>query len=73
MRRRGEATAIFLDDIPSVRYLAPLPYWHGRAQEGLGLSAQAAANYKQFLATRTGAPDDALAKEARARLAKLTP
>jgi tetratricopeptide (TPR) repeat protein len=72
VRRRGEATAIFLDDIPSVRYLAPLPYWHGRAQEGLGLSAQAAANYKQFLAIRTGAPDDALAKEARARLAKLT-
>ena len=73
VRRRGEATAIFLDDIPSVRYLAPLPYWHGRAQEGLGLSAQALANYKQFLAIRAAAPDDALVKDARTRTAKLTP
>jgi tetratricopeptide (TPR) repeat protein len=73
VRRRGEATAIFLDDIPSVRYLAMLPYWHGRAQEGLGLSTQAVANYKQFLAIRAAAPDDALVKEARGRAAKLVP
>jgi tetratricopeptide (TPR) repeat protein len=70
VRRRGEATAIFLDDVPSVRYLATLPYWHGRAQEGLGLSAQAAANYKQFLSIRAAA-DDALVKDARTRVAKL--
>ena len=55
VQRRGEATAIFLDDVPSVRYLATLPYWHGRAQEGLGLSAQATANYKQFLTVRLAA------------------
>ena len=73
VRRRGEATAIFLDDVPSVRYLATLPYWHGRAQEGLGLSAQAAANYNQFLTIRAAAPDDSLVKDARARVAKLTP
>jgi tetratricopeptide (TPR) repeat protein len=40
VQRRGEATAVFLDDIPSVRYLATLPYWHARAQEGLGLSSR---------------------------------
>jgi tetratricopeptide (TPR) repeat protein len=73
VRRRGEATAIFLDDVPSVRYLATLPYWHGRAQEGLGLSAQAATNYKQFLSIREAAPNDAIVKDARARVAKLTP
>jgi tetratricopeptide (TPR) repeat protein len=72
VRRRGEATAIFLDDVPSIRYLATLPYWQGRAQEGLGLSAQAATNYKQFLSIREAA-NDALVKDARARAAKLTP
>jgi len=73
VRRRGEAAAIFLDDVPSVRYLATMPYWHGRAQEGLGLSAQAATNYKQFLAIREAAKDDALVKDARTRVAKLAP
>ena len=51
-RRRGEASAIFLDDIPSVRYLATLPYWLGRAQEGLGMSEAAARSYESFLALR---------------------
>ena len=36
-KRKGEATALFLDDIPTYRYLAPLPYWLGRAQEGMGM------------------------------------
>jgi tetratricopeptide (TPR) repeat protein len=73
-KRRGEAVAVFLDDVPTVRYLAPLPYWLGRAQEGMGLSAQAARSYAQFLSARTGA-DDALARDARARVRvpKLTP
>jgi eukaryotic-like serine/threonine-protein kinase len=72
--RRGEATVIFLDgsgnDIPSVRYLATLPYWHARAQEGLGLRSQAAENYRQFLTVRTAA-DDPLTRDARSRVSKL--
>lgn len=35
--RQGEATAVFLDDLPSYRYMADVPEWLGRAQEGLGL------------------------------------
>src|SRR6185436_5324591 len=35
VQRGGEATAVFLDDTPSVRYLATLLYWHARAQEEL--------------------------------------
>ena len=35
--RKGEATAIFLDDLPTYRYMADLPEWLGRAREGLGL------------------------------------
>ena len=76
MQRRGEATAVFLDgsgsDIPSVRYLATLPYWQARAQEGLGLSAQAAENYRQFLAVRAAA-DDPLTRDARSRVSGLGP
>ena len=35
-KRRGEATALFLDDSPTLRYQATLPYWLARAQEGAG-------------------------------------
>ena len=67
--RRGEATAMFLDDVPSVRYLAALPYWLGRAQEGLGMSESATESYKSFLAVRgDNAADDPLVEDARERL-----
>jgi tetratricopeptide (TPR) repeat protein len=54
-KRRGEATAIFLDDLPTVRYLAPVSYWLARAQDGLGLKPAAAENYKKYLALRAAA------------------
>jgi tetratricopeptide (TPR) repeat protein len=67
-KRRGEATAIFLDDIPTLRYLAALPYWYGRAQEGLGQQAAARANYQKFLANRGATlPADPLVIDARKR------
>jgi eukaryotic-like serine/threonine-protein kinase len=68
--RLGEATAVFLDDMPTFRYAAPLAYWRGRTQEGLGQPAAAVASYDAFLASR---PDDTdpLAADARARLAAL--
>jgi len=68
-KRRGEATAIFLDDLPSVRYLAPVSYWLARAQEGLGLKPTATENYKKYLALRADAARDPLAADARHRLA----
>ncbi len=39
--RRGEATAIFLDDLPTWRYTSTLPHWLGRAREELGISSSA--------------------------------
>ncbi len=66
-KRRGEATAIFLDEVPSYRYLAPLSYWLARAQQGLGLTADAVANYKAYLALRSESTDP-LAADARKRL-----
>jgi tetratricopeptide (TPR) repeat protein len=67
-RRRGEATAIFLNDVPSFRYLGTLSYWLARAQEGIGQKQQSIDNYKKFLALRPPQLKDPLAADARARL-----
>ena len=70
-RRRGEAMAVYLDDVPTARYLAPLPYWLGRAQEGLGQRAAAVASYRKYLSHRPDAAADTLAADARRRLSQL--
>ena len=67
-KRRGEATALFLDDSPTLRYQATLPYWLARAQDGVGQQAAARNNYQKFLAIRgTDAPSDPLVIDARRR------
>jgi tetratricopeptide (TPR) repeat protein len=63
--RQGEATAMFLDDTPTYRYLSDLPYWLARAEEGLGIRADADEHYRSFLARRSTGP---LAEDARQRL-----
>jgi tetratricopeptide (TPR) repeat protein len=66
--RIGEATAAFLDDTPTYRYLAELPYWKGRADEGFGMQEAAIKDYQAFLELRpNGGP---LADDARQRLSR---
>jgi len=72
-KRSGEATAIFLDDVPSLRYLTPMPYWLARAQAGAGLTKDAADNFKRFLSLRGEQARDPLTADARRRLAALGP
>ena len=48
LKRRGEAMAVFLDDVPSSWYLPPVTYYLARVQEGLG-SAAAPASYRGLL------------------------
>ena len=48
IKRKGEATAVFLDDEPTLRYISPIYYYEGRAREGLG-SSSAVNFYKIFL------------------------
>jgi eukaryotic-like serine/threonine-protein kinase len=67
VKRRGEATALFLDDTPTFRALAALPYWLGRAQEGIGQQAAALASYSTFLKAREAASTDPLVADARRR------
>ena len=66
-KRRGEATAIFLDDMPSFRRLAAVPYYLGRAQEGLGMKPRAIENYNAYLALLADAAHDPNAADARKR------
>jgi hypothetical protein len=68
LKRRGEATALFLDDVPTYRHLAPLYYWLARAQQGVNLNADAKDNFETYLRMRGDVAGDPLAAEARARL-----
>ena len=67
VKRRGEATAVFLDDVPSFHFFPPVYYYLGRAQEGLG-SASAVNSYKQFVAIKTKGDGDPLVADARRRI-----
>jgi tetratricopeptide (TPR) repeat protein len=70
-KRMGEATALFLDDIPTYRYAAQVPYWLGRAQQGVGLTGDARASFDRFLRIKSAAEHDPLVEDARKRTAAL--
>ena len=57
--QRGEATALLLDDIPTLHRLVEVKYWQGRAFEAMGQAEDAAANFRAYLAfrDRAGAAD----------------
>jgi tetratricopeptide (TPR) repeat protein len=65
LKRRGESTAVFLDDVPTFRYLPPVYYYLGRTQEGLN-SPDAVATYKQYLSIRK--TDDSLTLDTKHRV-----
>jgi tetratricopeptide (TPR) repeat protein len=67
LNRRGEATSVFLDDIPSYHLLPAVYYYQGRAREGLH-SPGAAESYKTFLDIKGKETEDPLAADARKRL-----
>ena len=69
-KRRGEATAVFLDDEPSWRYFAPVYYYLGRAREGLG-STGAAEAYQSYLKIREKSANDPLVADAQKHLRAL--
>jgi tetratricopeptide (TPR) repeat protein len=67
LSRRGEATSVFLDDIPSYHLLPAVYYYQGRAREGLH-SPGAAESYKTFLDIKAKDSPDPLVADARKRL-----
>ncbi|MFK8053828.1 MAG: hypothetical protein AB8F65_12750 [Woeseiaceae bacterium] len=49
--RQGEAASIFLNEIPTYRWLAELPYWTGRVEEALNIPS-AHESYGAYIALR---------------------
>ncbi len=66
VKRRGEAAAVYLDEVPTFRAFPPVYYYLGRAREGLK-SPGAADAFKTFLGFQTG-EGGSLAADARRRL-----
>jgi tetratricopeptide (TPR) repeat protein len=67
LKRRGEATALFLDESPSYHLFPPVYYYLGRAQEGLK-SPAAVASYRAFLTMKEKGAQDPLVADVRGRL-----
>jgi serine/threonine protein kinase/tetratricopeptide (TPR) repeat protein len=67
LKRRGEATAVLLDDMPTYRYAAPIPYYQARVDEELG-APTAGDGYKTFLALKKNGEEKGLVSDAQRRL-----
>ena len=63
---RRDSSAFFFD-MPTLRYLPPLYYWLARAQQEVGVTAQALVSYDRFLQLRAEGEADALVTDAQAR------
>jgi len=66
-RRRGEALALFLDEVPTYGYFPPVYYYQGQVREGLK-SASFADFYKKYLSVRGDAGEDPLLADVRRRI-----
>jgi len=67
LKRRGEATAEYLDEVPSYRRFPQVYYFIGRAQEGLK-SESGPDSYRAFLDLKKDGGKDPLVEDARRRL-----
>jgi tetratricopeptide (TPR) repeat protein len=70
LKRRGEATDIYIDEQQTFRYFPATYYYLGRALEGLKSSGAADA-YKNFLAMKVPNAHDPMVDDTRKRLAKM--
>ncbi|MBP1767955.1 MAG: serine/threonine protein kinase with repeat [Candidatus Aminicenantes bacterium] len=71
-KRKGEAMSMFLNDLPTARYIDSLDYYVGRALEGQGKSEAARASYQKYLSIKAKADaGQAMVEDARRRLGSL--
>jgi len=71
LKRKGETTSVFLNDLPSFHYFPPLYYYLGQAQEGLESEA-ASHSYSRFLKIKEKDDgSDPMVEDARRRLDNL--
>jgi len=69
--RIGESSALFLDDVPTFHYSAPLQYWLGLVHQELGMEEAARQNFSSFLSLRAAEDTSATSQDARIRLASI--
>ena len=67
IKRRGEASELFIDNVPSFSYFPLVYYYQGRVREGLKTPAFA-ESYRNYLSLRSQAGEDPLLPEIRRRL-----
>jgi tetratricopeptide (TPR) repeat protein/predicted Ser/Thr protein kinase len=67
LKRRGEALALLVDEVPTYGYFPPVYYYQGRVREGLKNSSFA-ESYKQYVSIRGQAGEDPLLADARRRI-----
>jgi len=70
VEHRYEASAAYLDDVPTIRYWSDAWYWSGVANEMAGDRQAAKVRYESFLASRARA-SDGRTTEVRSRLERL--
>lgn len=69
--RIGETSALFLDDIPTFHYRAPLYYWLAVTKLQMGMDKAAAEDFKRYLALRIDTDHSEITENARTQLAAL--
>ncbi len=69
LERKGEAVVMFLNDMPTSRYLPQIYYYMGRALEGMG-NASASESYRDFLKIKEKGEADWMVEDVRRRLSK---
>jgi tetratricopeptide (TPR) repeat protein len=67
IKRRGEALELFLDNVPTYRFLPAAYYYEGRAREGLKTEGYAEF-FRTYLGIRGQAGEDPLLPDIRRRL-----
>jgi tetratricopeptide (TPR) repeat protein len=68
VKRQGEASDAFLDEMPTFHYFPPVYYFIARVREGEGSASGAGDMFKTFLALRGKASKDALVQDAQKRM-----
>ena len=69
IQRRGEALALFLDEVPTYGYLPPVYYYQGRVREDLKIG-DFADFYRTYVTLRGKANEDPLLPEIRKRIGR---
>jgi tetratricopeptide (TPR) repeat protein len=70
MERLGESAALFLDDIPTFHYHAPLYYWLGRTKQEMGSQTGVREHLGEYLSLRSESDNSPLTTDARQRLTR---